>query len=155
MSSSGTSGTGLPTRETLNFHAFGAVMPRPGQPGAPFFDNTNVTEFLRRWNIECEDFGLSDAQKCTRLPDYCTPKTKDGVELFEGYLNNDWANLQDELKALFWQYDKQKNTLSDLNQLIREASSMDLNIYVLKYTAITDALIKGNEVTHAALQTIP
>jgi len=32
------------------------IMPRPGQPGAPFFDDTNVTEFLRRWNIECEDF---------------------------------------------------------------------------------------------------
>jgi len=126
--------------------AFG-IMPRPGQPGAPFFDDINVTEFLRHWNIKCEDFGLSDAQKCARLPDYCTPKTKDVVELFEGYLNNDWDKLQDELKALFWQHDKQKNTPASLNQLIRDAPGMDLNVYILKYTAITDALIKGNEMS--------
>ena len=40
------------------------IMPRPGQPGLPFFEDTNVTKFLRCWNIECEDFGLSVAQKC-------------------------------------------------------------------------------------------
>jgi hypothetical protein len=36
------------------------VMPRPGQPGALHFDTADVSEFLRRWNLECEDFGLSD-----------------------------------------------------------------------------------------------
>jgi len=124
-----------------------SIMPRSGQPGAPFFDDTNVTEFLRRWNIECEDFGLSDAQKCARLPYYCIPKTKDIVELFEGYLDNDWDKLQDELKAMFWQHDKQKNTPATLNQLIHDAPHTDLNIYILKYAAITDALIKGNEMS--------
>ena len=38
----------------INFHVR-AVMPRPGQPGALFFDNTNVTEFLSRWNIDDDD----------------------------------------------------------------------------------------------------
>ena len=33
-----------------------SVMPRPGQPGALHFDNMNISEFLRRWNNECEDF---------------------------------------------------------------------------------------------------
>jgi hypothetical protein len=140
------SDTGDSGHTTPPYRAFG-IMPRPGQPGAPFFDDTNVTEFLRRWNIECEDFGLSAKQKCIRLPDYCTPKTKDVVELFEGYLNSDWVKLQDELKSLFWQNDKQKNTPAALNQLIREAPEIDLNVYVLKYTAITDALIKGNEMS--------
>jgi hypothetical protein len=137
------------------FRAFG-FMPRPGQPGAPFFDDTNVTEFLRRWNIECEDFGLSDKQKCMRLPDYCTPETKEVVELFEGYVNGDWDKLQEELKSLFWQYDRQKNTPAALNQLIREASEIDLNVYVLKYTAITDALNqRKRNVRDATLQKIP
>jgi hypothetical protein len=36
------------------------VMPRPGQPGALHFDISDVSEFLRRWNLECEDFGLTD-----------------------------------------------------------------------------------------------
>jgi hypothetical protein len=30
------------------------IMPRPGQPGALHFDNTNITEFLRRWNNELQ-----------------------------------------------------------------------------------------------------
>src|SRR5205814_627723 len=76
---------------------YGPVMPRPGQPGALHFDNTNVSEFLRRWNIECEDFGLTDAQKCARIPDYCTSETKDVVELLDGYKMNDWTKLQSEL----------------------------------------------------------
>ena len=60
-------------------------MPRPGQPDALHFDNTNVTEFLHRWNNECEDFDLNEPQRYTHLPDYCTPETKDTIELLSGY----------------------------------------------------------------------
>ena len=144
MTGSDTTDSDRPATPPLR--AFG-FMPRPGQPGAPFFDDTNVIEFLHRWNIECEDFRLSKKQRCVQLPDYCTSKTKDVIKLFEEYINNDWEKLQDELKALFWQHDKQKNTPAALNQLIREAPEIDLNVYVLKYTAITDALIKGNEMS--------
>jgi hypothetical protein len=41
---------------------------------------TNVTWFLDDWDLEC-DHGLSDAQKCTRLPNYCTPVIKDLIKL--------------------------------------------------------------------------
>jgi hypothetical protein len=68
-------------------------MLHPSQAGAPFFDNTNVIEFLRQWNLEYEDFGLTDRQKCARLPDYCTPKTKDVVELLDGYKAFNWTRL--------------------------------------------------------------
>jgi hypothetical protein len=118
------------------------VMPRPGQPGALHFDNTNITEFLRRWNNECEDFGLTDPSKCTRLPDYCTPETKDTIELLSGYKNKNWTTLQSELKDLFWQHDKQKDTTESLNKLIQDSSSMDLNVYLLKYDSISDTLVK-------------
>ena len=97
------------------------VMPRPGQPGALHFDNMNISEFLRRWNNECEDFGLTDPQKCTRLPDYCTSETKDAIELLSGYNESNWTTLQSELKSLFWQHDKQKDTTESLNKLIQEA----------------------------------
>jgi hypothetical protein len=46
---------------------FGAVMPRPGQPGALYFDKFNISEFLPRWNIECEDFDLTGPPK---MPTY-------------------------------------------------------------------------------------
>ena len=138
--------SGLTTPPSTIIRSAG-VMPRPGQPGAPFFDNTNVTEFLRRWNLECEDFGLTDRQKCARLPDYCTPKTKDVVELLDGYKNSNWARLQEELKGLFWQYDRQKDTPAALNELIHDAPNLDLNVYVLKYTSITGALVRGKDMS--------
>src|SRR5579859_68478 len=43
-------------------------MPRPGEAGALFFDKTNVTEFLKRWEEECDEVGYTDAQKCIKLP---------------------------------------------------------------------------------------
>ena len=120
-------------------HAVG-IMPRRRQSGVHFLDNTNVTEFLRRRNIECEDCGVSEGTKCARLPDYCSPKTKILLNSSKGTSITIEARgkLQEELKDLFWQYDKHKNTPATLNQFIRDIPSMDLNINVLKYAAITD-----------------
>jgi len=117
------------------------IMPRPGQPGALQFDGTNITEFLEDWNIECDDYGLSDPQKCARLPYYCTPSIKDVVKILSGYSSKEWTRLQSELKELYWHRDNPKNTVGALHKLIKEAPNMDLNVYVLKYTSITDALI--------------
>ena len=136
---------GLETPPT-NFRFFN-TMPRPGQPGAPLFDDTNVTEFLRRWNIECEDVGFTKPQRCDRLPYYCTPDVKDVVELLDGYLESDWDKLQRDLKDQYWQNDTQKNTPAALNQLIRDASTLDLSIYILKYISITQALLDSNEMS--------
>jgi hypothetical protein len=82
---------------------------------------------------ECEDFGLTDSQKCARLPDYCTPETKDTTELLSGYKDKSRDALQLELKCLLWQHDKQKDTTAALNKLVNDAPGMDLNVFVLKY----------------------
>src|ERR1700694_4268543 len=117
-------------------------MPRPGQPGALHFDDTNVTEFLEEWENECEMFGLTGVQKCMQLPGYCLPDTKDLVKLLPGYKERNWEVLRQELKGLFWQNDKQQDTTSALSQLVKNAERMDLNIYVLKYTAISEKLVE-------------
>jgi hypothetical protein len=36
-------------------------MPRPGKAGALFFDKTNITEFLKLWEEECDEVGYTDA----------------------------------------------------------------------------------------------
>lgn len=51
-------------------------MPRPGQPGAMQFDGKNITEFLEEWNIEYEDFGLTEAQRYARFPIIAFPISK-------------------------------------------------------------------------------
>src|SRR5437667_12327729 len=43
-----------------------AVMPRPDQLGSMLFDGNNISDFLEDWNIECEDYGLTGHQNCSR-----------------------------------------------------------------------------------------
>ena len=43
-------------------------LPRPEHLRTLWFDGTDVTEFLRRWNIECQDAGHDGKAKCERLP---------------------------------------------------------------------------------------
>ena len=119
------------------------VMIRPGQQGALYFDKADVTDFLRRWNIECEDYGLNDNQKCARIIDYCSKETQEIIEVLEGYTTSSWDKLQTELKELFWQYDKQRDSTISLNQLIKDAPNLDLNIFVVRYSAISEKLFKA------------
>ena len=127
-----------------NYRTYRPVMPRPGQPGAMQFDGKNITEFLEEWNIECEDFGLDERQRCARFPNYCVPSIKETVKLLPGYVTSNWATLQDDLRKLYWPHDTPKNSMSALNKVIQDAPSMDLNVYVLKYTSISQALVTAH-----------
>jgi hypothetical protein len=100
---------------------FGAIMPCPEQRGALSFDGNGITEFLRRWNLECQDFGLTDAQKCERIPYYCSEEIKELIKFLDGYTTTDWALLQKELKEMYWQNDKQRDSTVSLNTLISNA----------------------------------
>jgi hypothetical protein len=131
---------------SANFR-FLAIMPRPGQPGAMEFDGRNVTEFLEDWDLQCEDYGLSGPQKCARFPNYCTPTVKELVKLLPGYTTPDWDVLRASLKEAYWQHDKPKNTPEALIKLVKEAPEMDLNIFLIKFTAITDSLIANNSLS--------
>ena len=64
-------------------------MLRPRQPSALYFNEVNISEFLRRWNIECEDASLTRPQKCQRIGDYCSLEVKEVVELLPGYDDKD------------------------------------------------------------------
>ena len=72
----------------------------------PDFDKINITDFLHRWNIDCEDCNLSDKQKNARVIDYCSSEVQEIIQVLEDYTELNWENLQVELKGLFWQYDK-------------------------------------------------
>src|SRR5436190_11917941 len=124
-------------------------MPRPGQPGAMSFDGNNVTDFLKDWDMESEEYGLTEVQKCRKLPRYCSKDIGEAVQMLQGYINEDWTILQQELKQLFWRTDPPKNTTGALLNLISDAKAGKKNVdmYVLRYTTITDALIKKNAIS--------
>jgi len=121
-----------------------ALMARPNSAGALSFDGTGVSEFLRRWNNECDDCGFTESQKCSRLPDYCNSDIKEVVELLDGYTSGSWETLQTELKELFWQHDQQKDIITIFNKFIHEILRFDLNVFIFKYIAISKALVDKN-----------
>src|SRR5579862_5966023 len=137
---SGSSGAVTPPTPPLPQPRWLSMMPRPNQPDAIQFDSNKISDILEDWNIQCDDYGLTDAQKCTRFPLYCTPAIKDLVKLLPSY-PTDWSKLEKSLKKTFWQHDQPKDTPEALTRLIKEAPTMDLKVYIIKFTAITDSLI--------------
>lgn len=47
------------------------TMPYPGTPGTPFFEGSNITDFLNRYDQMCTDFLVEAKEKIKRLPWYC------------------------------------------------------------------------------------
>jgi len=122
------------------------TMPRPGQSGALLFDGNGISDFLKEWDMECEEYGLTEAQKCRKLPRYCSKDIGEAIESLNGYINGDWTEFQRELKRLFWRTDPPKETKAALFKLIGDARAgkMTVEMYVLKYTAITKVLVNRN-----------
>ena len=87
--------------------------------------------------------GIMMKKKCTHLPNYCEKTIKDVVKLLPGYISENWTVLQADLKGLYWQHDRPKNTTAALHQLIHDAQAgtIDLNVYVLQYSTISDKLV--------------
>src|SRR5204863_3976466 len=49
--------------------------------------------------------------------------------------------LQAELKAMYWAYDVPRESMMALNKLIRDAPSMDLNVFIMRYAKISKTLV--------------
>jgi len=54
--------------------------------------------------------------------------------------------LQNDLRKLYWPQNKPGNTMSALDGIVKEAQTggMDLNVYVLKFSSISEALVNGH-----------
>jgi hypothetical protein len=128
-----------PASTTTNVYR--PVILRPNEPGAPHFSGENVSEFLEEWDFFCDDYGVSDRIKCTRLPLYCDKKIGDDIKRLDGFVTEDWATFRSSIIGLYWQHDKPKNTMAELNRLIQGSSALDLNVYLLHYASITEVLV--------------
>jgi hypothetical protein len=120
-----------------------ALMPRPGQPGSLLvFTGNDVSNYLDEYNAKCEFYSVRPDHRAIHFPRYyCTSEIKEIAKLLPGYESRDWSLLQCELKKFYWQYDRLKNSVAALNALIRSSNSIALNVFVLKFFSITDALV--------------
>src|SRR5579859_4235505 len=117
-------------------------MPRPGEAGALFFDKTNVSEFLKRWEEECEEVGYTDAQKCVKLPAYCAEDTRITIRNLKGYEEKSWAKMCGEIKDLFQAHDRPLYTKEYLNELIGKGQGADLKLFIATFQAVSDDLVR-------------
>jgi len=119
-----------------------SVMPRPGQPGAlDVFTGQNATEYLDEFNDECEIHRVKPDRRVLLFPHFCTPSIKELVKILPGYDVKDWDALQSDVKKLYWANDHPKNTTTALNALIRNAANLPLNVFIIKFSSITDVLV--------------
>src|SRR5579859_6144928 len=122
-------------------------MPRPGEAGALFFDKTNVSEFLKRWEEECEEVGYTDAQKCVKLPAYCAEDTRIVIRNLKGYEEKSWARMCGEMKDLFQAHDRPLYTKEYLNKLVGKGQGTDLKLFIATFQAVSDDLVKGEVIS--------
>src|SRR5579859_75902 len=117
-------------------------MPRPGEAGALFFDKTNVTEFLKQWEEECDEVGYTDAQKCVKLPAYCVKDTQIAIRNLKGYEEKSWAKMCGEMKDLFQAHDRPLYTKEYLNELVGKGQGSDLKLFIATFQAVSNDLVK-------------
>jgi len=117
-------------------------MPRPGEAGALSFDKTNVTEFLKRWEEECDEVGYTKAQKWVKLPAYCAEDTRIAIRNLKGYEEKSWTKICDEMKELFQAHDRPLYTKEYLNEVVGKGQGTDLKLFIATFQAVSDDLVK-------------
>lgn len=95
LSNSNASKESMPASIPVYSHA---VMPYPGAPGTPFFEGSNITNFLDRYSRMCTDYRVSEEEKIKRLAWYCEMFTGKYIETLISASGTTWAALRKVLR---------------------------------------------------------
>ena len=94
------------------------VMPYPGSPGAPYFDGSNITDFLDSHSRMCTDYQVDEQEKVKRLSWNCELFTSKYIETLISSSETSWAALR---KAL-----REENKDHDLNQQMNSRRFLEI-----------------------------
>ena len=132
----------MPASISVYFHA---IMPYLGAPRTPFFEGSNVTDFLDQYSQMCTDYQVDKHEKIKWLSGYCEIFTRKYVETLISSSGTSWAALQ---KVLWEKYKDQ-----DLNQQMNSrrfletskdksrANNSDVLQYCRQFSAISQNLV--------------
>ena len=122
------------------------MMPPPGALGTPFFEGANVTEFLERYEDQCEDARLTERERVRRLPRYCTLPVGQYVKAMDGWSSGNWDQLKDAMLSEYRDTDtfQQLNSRRYLETLKskKRTSADDVRQYIRQYTAVSRVLME-------------
>lgn len=77
---------------------FQAVMSYPGSPGAPYFEESNITNSLDNYNQMCTDYQVDKQEKTKRLSWYYELFTGKYIEMLISFSRTSWAVVHKTLR---------------------------------------------------------
>jgi len=98
-----------------------SLFPLPHQIGAPFFDGTDVSDFVVQWEDLTMDW--TDGQRIKKVPLYCEKMIGKYIKTLESYIDeNNWEEFMVELKAEFKDDDteQKRNTEAFLQSMVQQ-----------------------------------
>ncbi|MGI4816393.1 MAG: hypothetical protein ACRYE7_00135, partial [Janthinobacterium lividum] len=137
------------TSSTTPFTQNTSAMPHPGTPGAPRFDGANISEFLGRYNDQCEDAGLTEAERLRRLPRYCGSIIGQYIKNLPEFTQS-WGALERVLLVQYRRADSKQriNSLPFLETFKNKPrdEKSDVRQYIWQFTTISGTLVRNGEI---------
>ena len=98
------------------------------------FDGSNVTAYLRKYNLMAADCGLVGRTKLDRFSAYCPLSIISEVESLSGYENGDWDVCEASLKRYYFDNDPQQREyqipyLRALAEKQKPKADVDVKVY--------------------------
>jgi gag-polyprotein putative aspartyl protease len=106
----------------------------PSSDQAPKFRGNNLRSFLGDYNIAAESAGWNDAEKCEKLPLYCSRETRNLVRRLEARQRGNWRGTEAALRE-FYGSEEQRDRYSreQLDRFVRKIRSIKSKKEFIKY----------------------
>lgn len=115
------------------------------------FDGSNVTAYLRKYNLAA-DCGLVSRAKLDRFSAYCAISIISEVESLNGYENGDWNTFEPSLKRYYFDNDPQQREyqipyLRSLAENQKKKVDVDIKIYATQFKKIARVLVREGKLS--------
>ena len=116
------------------------------------FDGSNVTAYLRKYNLMAADCGLVGRAKLDRFSAYCAISIISEVESLSGYENNDWDTFEASAKRYYFDKDPQPKEyqipyLRSLAEKQKKKGSVDIKLYATQFKKIARVLVREGKLS--------
>ena len=72
-----------------------------GTPDTPYFEKTNISEFIERFEDMYDNYQVRDKNKIKRVPRYYTQIINQFVKKIKKYQDKNWGKLKKKLKKKY------------------------------------------------------
>ena len=120
-------------------------MPYPGSFGAPYFEGSNIINFLDSYSRMCTNYQVDEQEKIKRLSRYCELFTGKYIETFISFSGTSWATLRKALRKEYKDHDLNQQMNSrrflELYKSKSRFNTADVLQYCCQFSAISRNLV--------------